>query len=68
MAAALRKLAAHLDDSGSQGRTSQEVGDGALGVSPSLAFVFSLLPVFFSHFGAPEMKFFLSFNWGKGKI
>lgn len=71
VAASLRKLSAYLDGSGDQSRTFQEVGDGGRqsdSFFPFPALVFLLLFIFyFSYFGDPKIKFFLSCNWDKEK-
>ena len=46
VAALLRKLSAHLDDSGSQSRTFQEVRDGGYIFFPSALFCFLLATYF----------------------
>lgn len=46
VAASLRKLSAYLDDSGSQSRTFQEVGDGGYIFFPSVLFCFLLATYF----------------------
>lgn len=69
VAASLRKLSTFLDNSGDQSRTFQEVGDEVPVFFPSRSFVFLLLLIFYvSHFGNPEIRFFLSVSWDKEKI
>ena len=69
VAASLRKLSTYLDDSGSQSRTFQEVGDEVAVFFPFLAFVFLLLLIFyFPYFCDSAIKFFFNFKWDKEKI